>query len=124
MINPDVIKEIHKLSTEYEKRFDKEIDYAGLPSTVSQEKFLQALRIIVETGDSVLVGLTKVRDLVNPYFKYIAEYHRNHCDIENGFIFPEHCPLCGGKVYYYEFGSSYMYKCETSNCFIEQFRGL
>ena len=124
MINPNVIKETHKLATEYEKRFGKEIDCVGLPSTVSQEKFLQALRIIVDTGDSVLVGMTKVRDLIKPYFAYLTEYHNSHLDITNGFAFPKVCPLCGKKVFYYEFGNSYMYKCETEYCFIEQFRGL
>lgn len=124
MINPSVIKEIHKLCSQYEAKFGKEIDYMGLPSTISQEKFLQALRVIVDTGDSVLVGLTKVRDLVNPYFEYLTEYHNIHTDLPNGFVFPKPCPLCGKKVYYYEFDNSYMYKCETNHCYMHQFRGI
>ena len=124
MINPSVINEIHKLASQYEAKFGKEIDYIGLPSTISQEKLLQALRIIVNTGDSVLVGLEKLRNLVNPYFDYLENYHESHPNILNGFIFPKPCPLCGEIVSYYKSGNSYMYKCETSHCLIYQIRGI
>lgn len=124
MINPSVLKEINELSTIYEARFGKDVDYMGLPSTVSQSKLLQAFRIIVNTGDSLIIGLKKVRDLTNPYFDYLTKYHNTHIDLENGFVFDKPCPLCNGKVYFYEFGTSYMYKCETKNCLMYQFRGI
>ena len=63
MINIEIIQEIHRLSALYEDRWGKEVDYIDIPSNCSQEKLVQAIRIIVDTGESVLCGMKfRVRD--------------------------------------------------------------
>lgn len=121
MFDVEVMEEVDKLCSLYESRFGKEVDCIGLPTTMSQEKLLLTLRIIVNTGDSVLTGFKKVRDSITPYTDYLAGYHSTHPDIQNEFTFDKPCPLCHRKVSYYELENSYMYKCQTKNCYKSQF---
>lgn len=123
LVNVKAMQEIHKLSSLYEKNWGKEVDYVGMPISVDQENLLQVFRIIVETGDSVLVGFQKRKALVDPYRDYLEEYHENN-NIQDGYIFEKNCPLCNGKVVYHQQGNSYEYRCETENCFIMTFRGI
>ena len=123
MIDVTMMQEIYKLCALYEKRWGKEVDYTGMPANIGQEKLLQILRIIVETGDSILVGFQKRKALVDPYFDYLESYHSSH-DIPNGFVFEKSCPLCNNRVIYHKVGNSYEYKCETLNCFTSTFRGI
>lgn len=123
LINVKAMQEIHKLSSLYEKRWGKEVDYVGMPTRLCQETLLQVLRLIVETGDSILVGLQKRKALIDPYYNYLEEYHEKH-NITNCFVFEKPCPLCNNKVIYHQNGNSYEYKCETENCFNSIFRGI
>lgn len=75
LVNVKAMQEIHKLSSLYEKNWGKEVDYVGMPILIDQENLLQVFRIIVETGDSVLVGFQKRKALVDPYRDYLEEYH-------------------------------------------------
>ena len=123
MVNVKAMQEIHKLSSLFEKRWGKEVDYGGLPDSICQETLVQVLRLIVETGDSVLVGFQKRKALIDSYRNYLEEYHENN-DIQIGFIFEKACPLCNNKVVFEQQGNSYEYRCETDNCFIMAFRGI
>lgn len=123
MVNIAILREMHKLCSLYEKRWGREVDFIGMPDNLSQEKLLQVMRIIAETGDSVMVGFQKRKALVNPYFDYIENYHMSH-DIRNGFVFDKPCPLCNNRVVYREVGNSYAYECQTENCFVARFRGI
>ena len=123
LINVKAIQEIHKLSSLYEKRWGKEVDYVGMPTRLCQETLLQVLRLIVETGDSILVGFQKRKSLVDPYNDYLEEYNKNN-NIQNGFVFEKSCPLCNNKVIFHQQGNSHEYKCETENCFSLTFRGI
>ena len=123
LVNVKAMQEIHKLSSLYEKRWGKEVDYVGMPTRLCQETLLQVLRLIVDTGDSILVGFQKRKALVDPYHDYLENFHENN-DIQNGFVFEKPCPLCNKKVIYYEQGNSYEYRCETENCFNSTFRGI
>ena len=123
MINIEIIQEIHRLSALYEDRWGKEVDYIDIPSNCSQEKLVQAIRIIVDTGESVLCGMKKVRDISLPFIDYLMEYHGKY-SISNGFVFEKTCPFCGNKVVYHSNGTSWEYRCESKNCFKETFRGI
>ena len=125
MINIKILQELNKLSALYEKRWGKKVDYIGMPSNISQERLLLVLRYIVDTGDSVLVGFQKVRNITLKYLDYIEREHESHAwDVENGYVFTKPCPLCGEKVKYFEFGNSYSYTCSTENCFNATCRGI
>ena len=125
MVNIEVLKELHELSTLYETRWGKEVDYVGMPTTISQKRLLLILRNIVDTGDSVLVGAQKIRDILNEYHDSIREEHAAHnWDIENGFVFSIPCPLCGKPVRYKSYSSSYAYECDTDHCFVSAVRGI
>ena len=123
MINIETLQEIHRLSVLYENRWGKEVDYIGMPSNCSQEMLLMSLRVVVNTGESVLIGMKKVRTIALPFIEYLAKYHGEH-SISNGFAFEKPCPFCGNKVFYYSNGTSWEYRCDTKNCFKETFRGI
>lgn len=120
MIDIEVLQELHKYSALYEERWGKEVDYIGLPSIVSQEKLLLALRHAVKTGDSFLVSMQKVRDITLEYLDYLEQ----HLELESGYIFDQPCPLCGNKVRFFVVGNSYEYVCDTKHCFRSCYRGL
>ncbi len=125
MINIDVLREINKLTSIYEERWGKEIDYNGMPTHITQERLLLALRYAVKTGDSALVSLQKIRDITNEYYDYLKTQHKiNNWTLANGYIFDKPCPLCGNKVKYISSGNSYLYTCETEHCFRSAFRGI
>lgn len=125
MVNIEVLQEIHRLSLLYEQRWGKEVDYVGMPATVSQERLLLALRYAVETGDSILVSLQKIRDITREYHNYLEDQHAlQNWELESGYVFEKCCPLCGNKVKYIAVGNSYAYACETKHCFYSAFRGI
>ena len=112
MINTEVMKEITELCAKYEKRWNKPVDFAGVPSTLYQERFLLIMRYIVDTGDSILVGYQSVRRLLNLYNKYLDSIE----EINDGESVEKDCPLCGEKVRFYEVGNSFQFRCSTRNC--------
>jgi hypothetical protein len=125
MVNIEVLQELHKLATLYEERWGKEVDYVGMPSTISQQRLLLILRYIVDTGDSVLVGAQKVRNILDEYYNYIRYEHAAHnWDVEDGYTFSKLCPLCGNKFRYKRYGTSYAYECDTAHCFVTAVRGI
>ena len=125
MINIEVMQELHELSLLYEARWGKDVDYVGMPTTISEKRLLLILRYIVDTGDSVLVGAQKVRDILNEYHDYIEKETAAHnWDVENGYVFTKPCPLCGNKVRYKIHGNSYAYECDTPHCFASVVRGI
>ena len=120
MINTEVMKEITELCAKYEKRWNKPVDFVGLPATLYQERFLLIMRYIVDTGDSILVGYQKIRDLLNPYYKYLDAFD----NLKNGDIVDKKCPLCAGDVKFYRMGNSYEFRCDTPNCVAYGARGI
>ena len=60
MVNEEALEEIKKLSTIYEKTWGIPVDYTILPAGLSQEKLVAVLKRIVDTGESVLVGYSKI----------------------------------------------------------------
>jgi len=125
MVDIEVLRELHALSSVFEQRWGKEVDYAGMPATVSEKRLLLALRYAVETGDSILVSLQMIQDIMREYHDYLESHPAMHKrGGKNGYIFDRACPLCGSKVKYIEGGSSYAYACETKHCFYSACRGV
>lgn len=120
MINVEVMKEIIELCSKYEKRWNKPVDFVGLPSTLYQERFLLIMRYIVNTGDSILVGYQKVSRLLNSYYKYLDSID----EINGGESVDKNCPLCGEKVRFVKMGNSYEFRCNTANCVEYGVRGI
>ena len=78
------------------------------------------MRIIVDTGDSVLVGYQKIRNLLKPYYKYLDTFDKLNC----GDIVDKKCPLCAGDIKLYRMGNSYEFRCDTPNCVVYGARGI
>ena len=72
------------------------------------------MRLIVDTGDSVLVGYQKIRDLLKPYYKYLDTLDKFNND---GNVVKK-CPLCDGNVELYRMKNSYEFRCDTPNCIV------
>lgn len=60
MTNPDVIKQLDALCDLYKQRWEKDVDYTTLPKGITQEKLVDVLERIVDTGESILVGYNKL----------------------------------------------------------------
>ncbi len=63
MTNQKVLARIKELESLYELRWGKSVDYLALPKDVSQENLCLALERIVNTGESVIVGWSKLRNM-------------------------------------------------------------
>ena len=59
--NQKVLVRIKELESLYELRWGKSVDYLALPKGVSQENLCLVLERIVNTGESVIVGWSKLR---------------------------------------------------------------
>lgn len=123
MVNESALREIESLTERYRKNWGTEPDFTAVPRYLTQEKMCLVLRRIVETGESVLVGSGKVREMIGKYYSGIDWSD----DLKNGEVLPEPCPFCGGKVRVERFGtygqSSVVY-CEAENCMRVECRGL
>ena len=120
MIDVKMMQESIKLGQLYENRWGKEVDFVGMPSSIGQHKLLLVMRLIVDTGDSVLVGYQKIKKLVDPYYKYLMSIERS----KDGDVVDKRCPLCGENVKFYQMGNSYEYRCDTPNCISFGARGI
>lgn len=125
MITVGVMQELCRLSELYKLRWGKEVDYIGMPATISQERLLFALRYAVKTGDSILVSLQKVKDLICEYHNYLEQQRTLHSgQLQDGHTYDRCCPLCGNKVKHAVVDNSYVDKCETEFCLYFSVRGL
>ena len=59
MINQQAVERAEALMREYERRWGKKVVLDVCPPGMTQEKFAAVMELIVETGDSVLVGWNK-----------------------------------------------------------------
>ncbi|MBD5135030.1 MAG: hypothetical protein HDT39_03590 [Lachnospiraceae bacterium] len=60
MTNPDIVKQLDTLCALYKQRWGKDVDYVVLPRCITQEKLVDVLERIVDTGESILVGYNKL----------------------------------------------------------------
>ena len=61
MINKEALEKIKTLENEYNKNWGKSVDYTIIPQGVTQEKMVEILERIVNTGESILVGYEKIK---------------------------------------------------------------
>lgn len=123
MLSQAAILEAIKLTEQYEMVWGTPLDTTALPSTLTQEKLCLVLRQIIESGDSILVGYQKVRDIELRYYNSI-DWTRPYRDKH---IFDSPCPFCGKAVrilFYGTYSQSHVIKCETDHCLTITFRGL
>lgn len=59
-IDEETVQKIKQLELQYERNWGKKVDYSILTPRMTQEKLVTVLERIVETGESVLVGWTKL----------------------------------------------------------------
>lgn len=64
MINPEIAERIKILECQYEKNWGQSVDYTIVPRGMTQKKLAVVLEITVKTGDSILVGYEKVKNLI------------------------------------------------------------
>ena len=61
MINKEALEQIRLLEQQYIKHWGKKVDYSVLPMGITQEKLVKVLERIVHTGESILVGYSKIK---------------------------------------------------------------
>jgi|GEM_PF-1391199 len=59
MINPETLERIEILLKTYEKNWGKQLDLLDRPAKMTQDDLAEVLELIVETGESLLVGWAK-----------------------------------------------------------------
>lgn len=60
MISQEALTKIVELNKQYKANWIKEVDYSIVPKGCSQEKLVEVLERIVNTGESLWVGYTKL----------------------------------------------------------------
>lgn len=60
-VNPEVSAEIGRLTELYESRWGKPLDCVAMPESISQEMLALILSRIVNTGERIMVGWSKVK---------------------------------------------------------------
>ena len=126
MTNKRALECIRTYSTLYETRWGKAVDFVGMPKTVSQEKLVQILRYICDTGDSLTVGAQKVRETEKAFLERLLQ-ESGKWDAAKSLldpVFEKKCPLCGNTVRCREYGHSFVYACDTEFCCKFVFRGI
>lgn len=61
MINKEALDRIKMLENKYMETWGKSVDYTIIPKGITQEKMVEILERIVNTGESVLVGYEKIK---------------------------------------------------------------
>ena len=61
MIDDKITEKIHELEHLYEFRWGKPVDYLALPKNISQEDLCFVLERVVNSGESIIVSLSKYR---------------------------------------------------------------
>ena len=120
MINTDALNEIIRLNELYRERWGISISFTAIPNTLTEERLILVLRHIVNTGESVLCGYEKVRDLLRNYNNYLMEKKYDY----EGMVPEKPCPLCGNKIVLHKYENSYEFKCTTPMCVSFTFRGI
>lgn len=62
MINREVLEKIRILEQKYKETWGINVDYTIIPSGMTQEKLVDVLERIVDTGESVIVGFSNIKN--------------------------------------------------------------
>ncbi len=62
MLNKEALKKIRILEQKYKETWGINVDYTIIPSGMTQEKLVEVLERIVDTGESIIVGFSKIKN--------------------------------------------------------------
>lgn len=62
MLNREVLEKIRILEQKYKETWGINVDYTIIPSGMTQEKLVDVLERIVDTGESIIVGFSKIKN--------------------------------------------------------------
>ena len=62
MINKEALERIKILEQNYKETWGINVDYTIIPPGMTQEKLVDVLERIVDTGESITVGFSKIKN--------------------------------------------------------------
>ena len=62
MLNKEALEKIRILEQKYKETWGINVDYTIIPSGMTQEKLVEVLERIVDTGESIIVGFNKIKN--------------------------------------------------------------
>ena len=62
MINKEALEKIRILEQKYKETWGINVDYTIIPPGMAQEKLVEVLERIVDTGESIIVGFSKIKN--------------------------------------------------------------
>ncbi|MCI9201589.1 MAG: hypothetical protein HFI03_14635 [Lachnospiraceae bacterium] len=62
MLNKEALEKIRILEQKYKETWGINVDYTIIPSGMTQEKLVEVLERIVDTGESIIVGFSKIKN--------------------------------------------------------------
>lgn len=62
MINKEALERIKILEQKYKETWGINVDYTIIPPGMTQEKLVDVLERIVDTGESITVGFSKIKN--------------------------------------------------------------
>ncbi len=62
MLNKEVLEKIRILEQKYKETWGINVDYTIIPRGMTQEKLVEVLERIVDTGESIIVGFSKIKN--------------------------------------------------------------
>ncbi len=62
MLNKETLEKIRILEQKYKETWGINVDYTIIPPGMTQEKLVEVLERIVDTGESIIVGFSKIKN--------------------------------------------------------------
>lgn len=62
MINKEALEKISILEQKYKETWGIDVDYTIIPPGITQEKLVDVLERIIDTGESITVGFSKIKN--------------------------------------------------------------
>ena len=62
MLNKEALEKILILEQKYKETWGINVDYTIIPPGMTQEKLVEVLERIVDTGESIIVGFNKIKN--------------------------------------------------------------
>ena len=62
MLNKEALEKIRILEQKYKETWGINVDYTIIPPGMTQEKLVDVLERIVDTGESIIVGFSKIKN--------------------------------------------------------------
>lgn len=62
MLNKEALEKIRMLEQKYKETWGINVDYTIIPSGMTQEKLVDVLERIVDTGESIMVGFSNIKN--------------------------------------------------------------